>query len=175
MILAKQEFEVAYPLASGITNVWAGLEIHFYLLVLKCRLRKFLQICTVYCFIDAPSCHHSAFPSTYLILSLLPSQPPQKHKKPKQTKNHHPKPKNTHIWLRLYINDQMEMNQISLIRGVIIRYIYLEKIKLFALLQEMTFIPLADFPINLRLFLRLGDRSVSFFIKINSIFSILLS
>ena len=127
MILAKQEFEVAYPLATEITNSWVGSEIRFYLLVLKCCLRKFLQIRNVYCFIDTPSCHHPTFLSVCLILSPLPSlphTPPKAQKIPsKQQKKPNPKPTNAHIWPRLCINDQMEMNQVSLIRVVIIRYI----------------------------------------------------
>lgn len=86
MILAKQEFEVAYPLATRVTNLWAGSEIHFYLLVLKCCLRKSLQICSVYCFIVTPSCHHPTFPSICLLLSPPCSlHHPKAQKNPKQT------------------------------------------------------------------------------------------
>lgn len=100
MILAKQEFEVAYPLAIGITNLWAGLEIHFYLLVLKCCLGKFLRICTIYCFIDTPFCHHPTFPSICLILSPLPSPFPSKTQKipSKQTKKFPNQQTHTCVW-----------------------------------------------------------------------------
>ena len=90
IILAKQQFEVAYLLATGIANLWAGSEIHFHLLVLKGCLRKFLQICNIY-----SSCHHPTFSSICLFLSPvsylpLPSKAqkiPSKWKKKKSQTN----------------------------------------------------------------------------------------
>lgn len=74
---------------------WLGN--YCYSLVLKCRLRKLLQISSVYCFIDTPSCRQPIVLSICLILSLLPHCRPNPAKAPSKQTIRTKKQANKHI------------------------------------------------------------------------------